>query len=131
MIELLKTDTKAWNDWRRQNPDDKIDLSGTDFLEEDLRGVLLDNADLTHCNLVGVNFIKASLRNAKFHYSKVFFANFGFADLTNADFTDAKTRNARFNRCILTNVKGLSVYSDLDRLFLDNYEKRQKELFGK
>jgi uncharacterized protein YjbI with pentapeptide repeats len=59
MIELLKTDVPAWNQWRADNPDAVIDLSGANLSGLDLR-----NADLFDVNLFEVNLSVAKLNRA-------------------------------------------------------------------
>jgi hypothetical protein len=74
MIELLKTDVPAWNQWREENPEAVIDLSG---------------ADLSYANLIRANFIRATLDNVNFNY-----ANLGGADLFGAHFNGDAFDNA-------------------------------------
>src|SRR5262249_11919466 len=60
-VAILKQGVKAWNAWRRENPDIRPDLS---------------NADLRGADLSGANLARANLREAF-----LFKANLGSADL--------------------------------------------------
>lgn len=66
---LLDQGVAAWNAWREQNPDEKIDLSGIQLCYIDLPGVnfsdmVLDNCRLRGDNLRGANFSRTSMRYA-------------------------------------------------------------------
>ena len=67
-VALLKQGVKAWNAWRRENPDIRPDLS---------------NADLRGADLSGANLARANLREAF-----LFKANLGSADLVEANLRD-------------------------------------------
>ncbi|MFM8005318.1 MAG: pentapeptide repeat-containing protein, partial [Dolichospermum sp.] len=53
-LNLLRSGAVIWIEWRNQNPQIEIDLSGANLLEENLRGA----------NLAGVNFHKVNLAHA-------------------------------------------------------------------
>ncbi len=67
-LKILKQGVKAWNTWREEHPDAKIDLRG---------------AKLDGLNLSGVNFRKADVRGVSFRNTV----------LVHADFMRSKTGN--------------------------------------
>lgn len=58
-LEILKLGVEAWNKWRTENPDIKIDLKGADLKGADLKG-----ANLKGANLVSAILLEADLTNA-------------------------------------------------------------------
>jgi hypothetical protein len=84
-LDTLKQGAKYWNHWRRCNPDEPIDLTGTDLTginltkvnlsEADLTGVNLTNAHLGgttffHTDLSGVQGLETCIHNADSHIDK-------------------------------------------------------------
>lgn len=63
-LELLKSGVEAWNKWREENPDVKVDLHGADLSYAKLWGANLSNADLSGANLRGANLGGAHLDGA-------------------------------------------------------------------
>jgi hypothetical protein len=78
-LALLKSDARAWNDWRRANPDIVPDLSGVNLEGTDLGGV-----DLRNARLVGTNLNKANLARADLTGAVLFKATLRGANLQNA-----------------------------------------------
>ncbi len=107
LVKLLKTDTVKFNEYRKQHPDEKIDLSGVDLDEEDLRTVNLSNADLRNALLRVCNFMSANLSGADLRGADISFSKFSFANLENADFTGATIGKIRLNKTIVKGTKGL------------------------
>jgi uncharacterized protein YjbI with pentapeptide repeats len=68
----LRGDLNDWNEWRKDNPQIKPDLTSAP-----LQGAVLINADLSRANLSGAHLNGAELHNANFNE-----ANLAFADLT-------------------------------------------------
>lgn len=85
MIDLLKSDVRAWNQWREENPDAEIDLSGADFFRADLR-----RANFSKANLTEADFTEAILRRANFTNATITDADFERASLKNADFKNTR-----------------------------------------
>lgn len=75
-IAILSKGPGAWNRWREENREAKIDLSNAE----------LNNANLSSMNLRNVNFSRASMRGADFANSDMTGATFALADLKNAMF---------------------------------------------
>ena len=113
-LEILKQGVDAWNEWRRENPEVKLDLRGGDLRRADLRGADLQHADLRgaslkyaklgavrlfcgdlrradlrHANLHGASLEYADLSRAKLSYAFLFDANLRFSKLTSADLSKA------------------------------------------
>jgi uncharacterized protein YjbI with pentapeptide repeats len=80
-LAKLHEGVNAWNQWRKQNPDIKIDLS-----HSNLRLAKLDLANLTAADLREVNLSRAALT---------------LANLDHADVRAAKLTNARLDGAIL------------------------------
>ena len=58
-LTIIRQGTDIWNEWRKQNPNIKINLSYTN-----LRGANLTEANLTKADLRGANFSYANLTKA-------------------------------------------------------------------
>lgn len=122
-VELLKQGVEVWNMWRQRHPDKRIDLSGSSFIEADLRNVdlrkallnnaylahanlshaLLDQADLDRADLTDANLRRAYLVKADFYQTYLTRANLREADLSRAYFigthlAGADLRGADLNR---------------------------------
>jgi uncharacterized protein YjbI with pentapeptide repeats len=107
MVNLLKTDIVAWNNFRKDNPDAKIDLSGVNLDDEDLRGADLHNADFRNACIMEANFLKANLKGADFRGADLSCTKFSFADLSDADLSGADIRYIKLNRTIKDGTKGI------------------------
>lgn len=88
-LEILKRGVKEWNQWRKQNPDVRIDLSsadleGFDFFCANLNGSDLSNANLRLANLVLANLNEANLNGACLSGVQALYTNFERATLTGA-----------------------------------------------
>jgi uncharacterized protein YjbI with pentapeptide repeats len=85
LIELLKTDVKAFNQYREETDYDWIDLSECNFFGENLEG-----ASLQWVNLADTNMESANLKKVNFSFSDLTRANFRWADMRWVDLTEAK-----------------------------------------
>ncbi|MER6581741.1 pentapeptide repeat-containing protein [Nonomuraea sp. NPDC001023] len=81
VIEVLRQGPSAFNQWRADNAEEELDLSGAD-----LRGMELDDMVLAGANLAGADLSRVSARGAIF----------SGADLTGADLTGADLTGAGF-----------------------------------
>ena len=100
-LAILKQGVAAWNKWREENPDAKIDLSGESFEDINMSGINLSNADIRgaiflKCKLERSNFRNADARSSK-RYSTA--TNFHCSDLTCSTF-----ENAIFSTTILSDT---------------------------
>ena len=63
-VELLRLGVEAWNEWRRNQPDVRPDLSHADFARADLRGVDLKLTKLEKVELSGADLSDADFSGA-------------------------------------------------------------------
>jgi len=83
-VEVLRSGTDLWNEWRVQNPDVRPLLYGAELNGLDLRGQLNRMVNLTNANVFGAHLIDANLAGANLHE-----ANLGGADLSGAHLENA------------------------------------------
>jgi len=109
LVDLLKTGSRAWNGWRKSNPQaaadlDGADLRGLDLGSADLSGASLVEADLFQANLAngsfaganlaGASLIEANLSDANLEKAEASFANFRYANLARANLCLANLEGA-------------------------------------
>ena len=90
IVELL-TNIKNFNQWREEQPDSDINLSGADLSGADLRGAKLSWADLRGAKLSWADLSGADLRGAWLSW-----ADLSGADLSGADLSWAKLSGVAF-----------------------------------
>lgn len=118
-LAKLKEGVEAWNNWRKENPDIKVDLRGAELVNAhlvnaDLSGAMLMkanllSADLTYAKLVDAGLSGANLRGAKFFMANLSLAHTHRADLSGADleqvnFSDAQLRETNFSDANLSDA---------------------------
>jgi len=91
---LNEKGVKAWNEWRRANPEARVDFSGMSF-----RGFYLNGVNLRGANLVGVNLKEATLIDGNLcdaNLSEAFLPEVTLygADLAGANLTEANMQGA-------------------------------------
>jgi uncharacterized protein YjbI with pentapeptide repeats len=64
-VVILNQGVEVWNDWRKQNPNAKINLRGQSF-----KGKNLSKVNLSHADIQGANFTNAKLIGANFSGAK-------------------------------------------------------------
>jgi uncharacterized protein YjbI with pentapeptide repeats len=120
-LAVLRQGSLAWNAWKKQNPDVRVDLSGADLSNADLRGgANLSGADLSGANLSGVylsrhsfpgtgegffpgsNLAGADLSGAFLFDADLAGVNLSGADLTRAHLNEANLRGAILIEAILS-----------------------------
>lgn len=80
-----------WNEWRKENPAEEIQLQGADLLIEDnLHKFNLEEANLQGANLIGAELQEANLGEAKLQGANLLDANLQGANLGSAKLQDAK-----------------------------------------
>ncbi|MBT2206653.1 pentapeptide repeat-containing protein [Actinomadura sp. NEAU-AAG7] len=89
VIEILRQGPFAFNQWRADNAEEELDLSGAD-----LRGLDLDKMAFAGANLAGADLSRASARGAVFSGADLTGANLAGADLTEAGFGYSEMVNA-------------------------------------
>jgi len=92
---------EVWNQWRKDNPEIKIDLCGVDLRWADFIGVNLIGANLIGANLIGINFNKAKLNRANFSRANFSRAKLSGAKLNKANLKEAILCEADFSRANL------------------------------
>jgi uncharacterized protein YjbI with pentapeptide repeats len=98
-LKILKNGVPAWNKWREENYDIKIDLQ-----EADLRGNILIGVNFSQANLVGANLCKADLRGANFQVARLSRADLNEALLNIADFEGADLEEANLREADIHTV---------------------------
>lgn len=88
-LNVLLQGATVWNKWRKDNPEDKIDLRGAH-----LRGAYLTGADLTGADLTGAYLYGAYLPWVDLSGADLRMANLSAADLTGAYLRMAKLGGA-------------------------------------
>jgi hypothetical protein len=88
-VAILKKGVGAWNEWRKQHPKARPNLSGMD-----LRATHLGRAHLSRANLSNTRLNGADLREARFLEADLRCAELGGADLRHADLDDANLSGA-------------------------------------
>ena len=83
-LARLKQGVEVWNQWRRENPDARPDLS-----QANLTGAQLVEADLSDTNLFWADLAHANLHKADFSRASLFGANLSGANLHKAILCDA------------------------------------------
>ncbi len=115
LFRLLTVGPEAWNQWRKENPEAKLDFSGHRFegilaphlYDLDLTGADISNAqfrignlsrtDLTGANARYVDLGGATLDEANFTDSQLRYANLGLASIKNANFSSADLTSTSFS----------------------------------
>src|SRR5258708_7539219 len=88
-LKRLKQGVETWNQWRKEHPDERVDLSGATLSRADLSGATLSHTKLSNTNLFG-----ADLRNANLNEADLCDANLSGADFSGADLIEADLRKA-------------------------------------
>jgi hypothetical protein len=126
-LEILKKGVKAWNQWRKQNPKVRPDLSevhlglgeGTVFFGNldvslvgsppvgyaDLRGLNLAETDLLKTNLYRADLSDGRLSGANLFRANLTEANLRQAELSMADLTAARIFEANLREAYLPDAK--------------------------
>jgi hypothetical protein len=91
-LAILKSGVEAWNAWRAEHPDERIDLSRADLSQADLSWANLTQADLTEADLRRANLSQTRLSKAYLGGAML-----SDADLTNANLSDADLTNANLS----------------------------------
>src|SRR5260370_14983 len=130
-LKRLKQGVETWNQWRKEHPDERVDLSGATLSRADLSGATLSHTKLSNTNLFGADLRyaklnqadlgEANLRGADFDVPDLFYAdlsgvdlytvppsgkdlsgaNLSLADLRKADLRKADLRNANLRNANL------------------------------
>ncbi len=93
-------DSRAWNRWRTESPDTRVDLRGLKGPEAQ-PGAWLRYFDLRGADLRGVQFVGADLSYADLRGAKLDGANLDEAVLVDVDFREAELGDASLDRANL------------------------------
>ena len=88
-LRIINQGVDSWNEWRRENPQVRPNLSGPDLSGADLIGANLGGADLGGADLFLANLSCANLRRADLSGADLRRANLRGADLSEADLSGA------------------------------------------
>ena len=113
-IEILKNGAKAWNEWRKQNPETRPDLYEADLSGADLRVVDLRGANLSRADLSGANLLLANLCGANLTEADLRGVHFNAAILDGADLTDSNMAYTVVADLDLSVAKGLEAIKHKD-----------------
>jgi TIR domain-containing protein/pentapeptide repeat protein len=114
-LKILKQGVEHWNQWRKENPEIKLDLSGAELrgailFQADLREVDLSEANLYEANLIAANLERAFLEKTNLKHSKLNGANLSKANLKKANFGSAKVGGANLSQADLKEANFNGVY---------------------
>lgn len=94
-IQLLKTDLGRFNQWKRDNPQERLDLSGADLREANLRGAQLGNVNLSGADLRNADLTDAVLSGGDLTGANLEGATLVGANLHRIVWRDVNLRHAR------------------------------------
>jgi uncharacterized protein YjbI with pentapeptide repeats len=140
-LDLLKQGVDAWNTWRKEHPNIKIDLyrahlNGFDLSRIDLTGANLSGAHFNRVHFIGANLSEANLsktnlREADFRGANLRGANLRGANLRGANLRGADLSGANLNNAYLgkSNHRGkILIGADLNRANLSGANLREANL---
>jgi len=105
-----KQDMKDWNEWRKQNPKEKIFLEEANLKGANLEGAHLENAYLRGAHLERADLILTYLEGADLFIAKMQgIVSFG-AHLENAGLNGAHLENAKFIGAFLNGASLINVH---------------------
>ena len=124
-VEVVGRGTDAIEAWRREHPDEWLDLGAADLSEADLGGSNLSGANLTHADLTDANLSSADLFGANPTYAYLTYAYLPLANLTAANLTSATLERTAFAETIFANTnlagaKGLETVQHLGPSAIDH-----------
>ena len=123
-LKILRQGISAWNEWRRESPEVRPDLSRVDFSNADLtdtnftaanlnesylNGALLSGSSLCAAALCGASFFGANLQYANLSNANLSRVNLKGASLVSTDFNRALVANADFEGAALASTKFIDV----------------------
>jgi len=117
IINLLRTDVRAFNKWREENPKAIIDVSNSDlssmdlswanFYMANLSGANLSSSDLFKSNFSYADLSRSNLSDADSQWANFYMANFSYVKMHNANFSDSYFRGVNFS-CACINGSNFS-----------------------
>jgi len=104
-VAILKKGVAAWNEWRRENPDIRPNLSGANLRRAHLYGADLSGADLSRADLSEADLSGADLSGANLSRADLSEAPLVSADLTGANLTGSRVYGVSVWRSKLEGAK--------------------------
>ena len=104
-VAILKKGVAAWNEWRRENPDIRPNLSGANLRRAHLYGADLSGADLSRADLSEAGLSGADLSGADLSRADLSEAPLVSADLTGANLTGSRVYGVSVWRSKLEGAK--------------------------
>ena len=101
-LKVLRLGTEAWNKWRKENPEEEIDLRVANLIGDYLREAILNRADLSRADLSGADLSRATLSGANLLGADLSGANLSEADLSGANLSEAILSRANLSRAKLS-----------------------------
>lgn len=109
-LQAIKMGATAVDDWRSENPADRLDLSGANlagmnFTGWNLSRAILDNADLSGACLRGADLSEAWARRTNFNGADLSKASLYRTSLASSDLRGADLSNTNMYRCVLRDAE--------------------------
>ena len=121
-LAILHKGVEQWNQWREDNPDEKIDLSGASLIRADLSEANLIEADLEWAKLN-----QADLSGALLHVAHLSKAHLSGANLKGAHLEGAILSETSLQRADLTGAK-FDSKTDLERARVEGCKVERHQL---
>jgi len=83
-VKILKQGVQVWNEWRKVNHGEKINLILADLEGADIAGANLEGATLDGANLIFANLRRSNLKEASLIGTDFMWADLRYADLRNS-----------------------------------------------
>ncbi len=103
LVEILKKGHSEWNEWRKTCPLIAPDLSGAVLQEKDLSHCNLNRANLQHSNLIGSHFANADLSESDLTGANLAWTDMRLSNLSRSNLTRAKLKGTILRE---TNLSG-------------------------
>jgi hypothetical protein len=106
-LEMLKQGVDVWNEWRKENPTVKPDLTFADLRQKSFDTINLSNSALSHGNfeyvsLTDAKILGADLSNANLSRADLQYSDFSGADLSGAYLINSSLNHSKFINADLT-----------------------------
>jgi uncharacterized protein YjbI with pentapeptide repeats len=106
-LDILKQGVEVWNQWRKEHPEIRPDLSEADWVDTDLSGADLSETKLRGASLRGVDLSFANLSRANLSRTYLSRTNLDRANLNDVDLSQATIGWTHFDALDLRQVRGL------------------------
>jgi len=98
LLCLVKTDIESFNDYRKKNPDQKIEF--TKLEDINFKNSSLDGANFSNMNLEGLNFADSYMGKVNLKESNIINCDFTRCHLNNSDLRGVKAKNTCFKNAV-------------------------------